>query len=183
MLVRCQKCDGEARSQVADSYEVPKEKLGIKNVLIVGGVVSRSVCPTCGEVGITIPDLPGLIAAVAVARVRTQWRLEGDEIRFLRKACELTAKELAELLQVTAETVSRWENGKAPIGPSTEKLLRIHVGLALKERAPGVQFDQNEIVRLKITAVYETTAVPKMVFRRLPMVNKAQAEEVWLKAA
>ena len=183
MLARCRKCERDTRLQVADSYEVPKEKLGIRNVVIVGGAVSRQMCPNCGEVGVSIPDLPGLIAAAAVARVKMPWRLEADEIRFLRKACQLTAKDLADLLQVTPETVSRWENGKAPVGPSNEKLLRIHVGLTLADSAPGVPFDQNEIIRLRIMAVYEPNSLPKLVFSRIPMLKKQQTEEVWLKAA
>jgi len=35
--------------------------------------------------------------------------LSGEAFRFMRKAAGLRAKELAELLDVTPETISRWE--------------------------------------------------------------------------
>ena len=38
--------------------------------------------------------------------------------------------ELAEHLGVTRETVSRWEQGSAPIGATTDRLLRATVALA-----------------------------------------------------
>ena len=188
MSVRCRKCDGEARLVDADSFELPQEKLGIKGIVIVGGVVKHHICDNCGDVGLTIPDLPGLIAAAAVARVRMPWKLNAKEVRFLRKALGLSAKELADKLEVTPETVSRWENGKAPIGPSNEKLLRMNVGLGLASRAPGVNFDQNQIAEMKIQAAYEPDSLPKLVFRRIPVLIKAKddgakEEEVWLKAA
>ena len=39
----------------------------------------------------------------------------GEVMRFMRKAAGLRALELAELLGVTPETVSRWETGKQPL--------------------------------------------------------------------
>jgi putative zinc finger/helix-turn-helix YgiT family protein len=187
MEQRCRKCEQVTRLVDADMYEVPKEKLGIRNVVVVGGAVKRHVCGNCGEVGVMIPDLPGLIAATAVARAKMPWKLAPEEIRFLRKAMELNAKDLAELLEVTPESVSRWENGKAVIGPSNEKLLRINVGLRLSERAPGVNFDQNEVANMKIQAAFVAETLPKLMFKRIQGINmakqKPKEEEVWLKAA
>src|SRR5262249_39052988 len=37
---------------------------------------------------------------------------EGEEVRFLRRQLDLRAADLAELLDVTPETVSHWETGK-----------------------------------------------------------------------
>ena len=39
----------------------------------------------------------------------------GEGFRFLRRSLELRAIELAALLHVTAETVSRWENDQRPV--------------------------------------------------------------------
>jgi transcriptional regulator with XRE-family HTH domain len=39
----------------------------------------------------------------------------GEAFRFMRKVLGIPAIELAELLDVAPETVSRWENGKLPI--------------------------------------------------------------------
>ena len=101
----------------------------------------------------TIPDLEGLIAAVAVTRVIHDLKLNGGEIRFLRKAVAMTARTLADRLEVTPETVSRWENGKDPIGPTSEKLLRLIVGDELSQKAPAIDFDSAEIVRMRIQSV------------------------------
>jgi len=68
--------------------------------------------------------MQGLIYAAAVSRVMNEQKLKGRDIRFLRKALDLPSKELADRLEVAQETMSRWENDKAPIGPENEKLLR-----------------------------------------------------------
>jgi DNA-binding transcriptional regulator YiaG len=52
----------------------------------------------------------GIARALAERGVAT-----GESFRFLRKTLGLAAKTLAELLDVNAETVSRWETGKTSI--------------------------------------------------------------------
>lgn len=51
--------------------------------------------------------------------------LGGPEIRFLRKQMGLSSTLLANLMGVTLTTVSRWENGDAPIGSGGDRLLRL----------------------------------------------------------
>ncbi|MBX3232945.1 MAG: helix-turn-helix domain-containing protein [Labilithrix sp.] len=56
---------------------------------------------------------------------------DGETFRFLRKAIGLAAATLAELLGVSAETISRWENGQRAVdGPAW-----ITVGTLVLERA------------------------------------------------
>jgi transcriptional regulator with XRE-family HTH domain len=50
--------------------------------------------------------------------------LAGEEIRFFRKKMRFKAIDLAVLLGVHKVTVSRWENNKEKIGPSSDRLLR-----------------------------------------------------------
>ena len=45
-----------------------------------------------------IPDVEGLIAAAAVTRVKNPLKLNGEEIRFLRRALDCKAKDLAVVL-------------------------------------------------------------------------------------
>jgi transcriptional regulator with XRE-family HTH domain len=59
--------------------------------------------------------------------VRQISRLTKDEIRFLRKYLGYSGVDFAKVIGVAAETISRWENGKEKIGPSTEKLIRMLV--------------------------------------------------------
>ena len=61
-----------------------------------------------------------------------------------------TAKELAENIEVRAESVSRWENDKDLMSPSNEKLLRLIVGEMLAEVAPALDFEAGKIVRMRI---------------------------------
>ncbi|MGZ5967372.1 MAG: type II TA system antitoxin MqsA family protein [Polyangiales bacterium] len=68
-------------------------------------------CEACGE---SISDGRWLHAfELEIARtIATDGPSTGDGFRFMRKAIGLQASELAELLDVTRETVSRWENEK-----------------------------------------------------------------------
>lgn len=92
------------------------------------GVLVRDVevetCPTCGE-GYTLPRIAELHRLLALALASKRGRLTGPEVRFIRGVLGLRGKELARRMGVTPVTVSRWENGKEPLGPTTERLLRL----------------------------------------------------------
>lgn len=57
-------------------------------------------------------------AAVARALVAAG-AADGDTLKWLRKTAGLRAADLADLLGVTAKTVSRWETGETPIDRAT----------------------------------------------------------------
>lgn len=135
-------------------YQARKVLMGGMHVELID-VVQALVCGKCGEVLRTdIPDMPGLVAAVSVARAKEPLKLNGQEIRFLRKAIGLTAKELAGDLDVSEETVSRWENGHLAIGNSVERILRWKVSKALSDKAPAIEWDDDEILtRMEIVPV------------------------------
>ena len=142
----CGKCGGELRMQPIPRYQARTELMGGMHVELID-VVQALVCKKCGTVLRTdIPDMPGLVAAVAVSRAKEPIKLSGQEIRFLRKAVGLTAKELASDLDVSEETVSRWENGHLAIGNSVERILRWKVCKALQDKAPAIEWDDNEIL-------------------------------------
>ncbi len=48
----------------------------------------------------------------------------GEAVRFMRKVIGVSAKEWADLLGVTPETVSRWENDQRAIDPTALRMLR-----------------------------------------------------------
>lgn len=75
----------------------------------------------------TIPDPDGLLRVVALARVLHARKLSGEDIRFLRKAVGVKQKELAQAIEIKAEHLSKVEAGTVPLGPGSEKLLRIFV--------------------------------------------------------
>lgn len=128
-----------------------KTDIGIK--VSLKDAVRKNTCTECGEVSYTIPSPKGLIAAAAIYRSMIDWKLSGKEIRFLRKAIELSAKEMSDRLQVSPETISRWENDKLPINPASEKLLRVMACAQLAKRAPLISCDLEEITSMQIKAI------------------------------
>jgi len=141
---------GSVQRAVVEAYE--EKLMGIP--LILFNAIEQEKCEGCGDVlKTTIPDFEGLVSAVAVTRIKHALKLDGTEIKFLRKALGVTAKKLAGDLEVTPETFSRWENGKDPIGPTSEKLLRTFVGDELSINAPAIYYDPKEIRELRILPV------------------------------
>ena len=62
------------------------------------------------------------IAAVAI--LQKPYRLQGEELRFLRKHIDLSQEEFAKLLHVDKTTLSKWENNEDPIGVQSDLLAR-----------------------------------------------------------
>lgn len=75
---------------------------------------------------IIIPDPEGLVRAVAQARVLHEHKLNAADLKFLRLALGLKSKELADVISVTPEHVSRLEAGDKVLSPQSEKLVRIY---------------------------------------------------------
>jgi DNA-binding XRE family transcriptional regulator len=67
-------------------------------------------CGACGESLLNGPDL-GRAELLASAEAIARGLRDGPTLKFVRKALGLRAAELGELLDVSAETLSRWENG------------------------------------------------------------------------
>ncbi len=72
------------------------------------------VCPNCGERYVSGATLERFEGAVAGALARGG-AAEPAAFRFLRKTLGMKAAALADLVETTPETISRWENGKQPI--------------------------------------------------------------------
>lgn len=65
-----------------------------------------------GSPGITSEELARLERRAAITVLATVEELTGSELKFARKALDLSQAELARQLGVTTETVCRWETGK-----------------------------------------------------------------------
>ncbi len=85
-------------------------------------VVPAQVCPHCGEGLVSHADLGRFEAAVVRALVGSGAH-DGATIKWMRKVAGLRAADLAELLGVSAKTVSRWETGETPIDRATLHIL------------------------------------------------------------
>lgn len=148
MATKCKECGWQLYKE-SPLPEFHDDKMGI--AIVVKNAIQQKVCTNCGAVlGHTIPNLDGLVAAVAITRIKMPDSLVGSELRFLRKALGWKAKELAEKLRMTPETVSRWENSPHPIDGKVEPLVRLYVFNLLKHRAPKIPCTAQEIVDLKV---------------------------------
>jgi transcriptional regulator with XRE-family HTH domain len=68
-----------------------------------------------------------LMHLAAVAILQKPYRLQGEELRFLRKHVDLGQEEFAKLLRVDKTTLSKWENNEDPIGVQSDLLARAMV--------------------------------------------------------
>ncbi|HEV3191581.1 MAG TPA: type II toxin-antitoxin system MqsA family antitoxin [Polyangiaceae bacterium] len=82
-------------------------------------------CPKCGEVVLRFQDSKRLGEdAIAIYR-KKHGLLSADEIRSIRERFNLTQAELALLLRLGANTVSRWESGRNVQTAAMDILLRM----------------------------------------------------------
>lgn len=82
-------------------------------------------CSKCDEVVLRFSDSRRLQEdAIAVYR-KKHGLLSADEIRHIRERFQLTQKELARLLHLGANTISRWESGRNVQTEAMEMLLRL----------------------------------------------------------
>jgi len=81
--------------------------------------------------GIGMRDITGFHRAVTVAIAASPNLLHGAEIKFMRTVIGLSATQFAAQLHVDLATLSRWENDKKPISEQSERLLKLHMLLAL----------------------------------------------------
>jgi len=80
--------------------------------------VPAEVCPHCEE-SLVRGDVLGRFERAVVAAVVAAGGQGGETVRLLRGALGVRATDLADLLGVTPETISRWENGKHTIDRAT----------------------------------------------------------------
>lgn len=82
-------------------------------------------CGNCGEVILRFEDSRRLgMDAIAICR-RKYGLLSGEEIRALRKRFAMTQAELAHLLRLGSNTISRWESGRNVQTAAMDVLLRL----------------------------------------------------------
>ncbi len=109
--------------------------------------VPALVCISCGESYIEGPVLERFDLAVAAALLPSG-ETYGSVLKFARKALGLRATDLAELLGVAPESVSRWENDAR----SPDHAVLVLLSLLVSEAQLGVTSvrDQLEALQTKI---------------------------------
>jgi DNA-binding transcriptional regulator YiaG len=118
--------------RVVDQFEATD--LGAPFKVILKNCVKVASDAETGElISYTIPDPDGLLRVVTLSRVLHPRKLSGADIRFLRKAVGIKQKDLARAIELSPEHLSKVEAGSLPIGPSSEKLLRIFLAKTAHE--------------------------------------------------
>jgi putative zinc finger/helix-turn-helix YgiT family protein len=109
---------------------------GISNLYLQGVEVAE--CLQCGESEVIIPRIEKLHRAIALSLANSPARLTGEQLRFLRKLLGLSGEQLGRYLHTDKTKISKWESGEDPIGPSTDRLIRLLVAALDNELRPGV---------------------------------------------
>jgi transcriptional regulator with XRE-family HTH domain len=131
--------------------EYEEDGLGLPYSVVLVDAAEEEIDEETGtRIGISIPDLEGLIATLAVARSFVPVQLDGAEVRFLRRALGKSAKELAGDLGVDAATFSRWENGRAAVGEWADKQLRMFIALTFPEQVSELGFESTDIIEFRV---------------------------------
>ncbi len=170
----CKQCGGMTRRLSMGQFET--DRMGIPLVLVES--VDQETCDSCGARAHIIPDMAGLVAAVAMSLVLAPYKLNGREIRFLRKAAGWSSKELADRLDVAAESITRWEKGQA-VGDSMERVLRMKLGGELHPRAPAIDYDPEDVLNMKIQPMRPANLEPRRFRRVLVKIPKQPMEPLW----
>lgn len=114
--------------QIVPEYHATE--LGAPFDVVLLGSVKQMVDDKTGEVEqVIIPNLRGLIKCIAITRILVPRKLSGTEIKFVRKAFKLSAKRVAEMVDISPEHLSRCEANERLLSPSAEKCLRVSVFL------------------------------------------------------
>lgn len=82
-------------------------------------------CRKCGEVVLRLDESRGLRKRALEIYREKYGLLAGEEIRRLRERLNLTQGQLAELLRLGVNTISRWESGRNVQTAAMDVLLRL----------------------------------------------------------
>ena len=91
----------------------------------------------------------------------------------MRRVLDMTQAEFAKAMDLTAETVSRWENDHRGVGGACEKLTRHNVCALLSKCAPGRPYDPADITRMELVEPPKDLALPPIVMVRVRVSNAA----------
>lgn len=123
MSKQCRACGKSEMTSRQENYLYRES--GLPNVVLVGIEVRR--CPECGHHELVLPRVTELMRTIAHAVILKRTRLSAAEVRYLRKYLGWSGADFARHVGVDPSTVSNWENDKEPIGPSSDRLLRLMV--------------------------------------------------------
>jgi putative transcriptional regulator len=156
--MKCSMCGAKMDSTTETNFHYTMS--GLSKVYLNGVKIHRCSDKECGEDEVDIPNLVELHNLLAEITAKQENKLVPEEIRFLRTHLGYSGVDFARKVGVDAATVSRWENGKAPMGETAERLLRIMI---LAKAAPIQDYELMDIMAQKdsLTAKKRTLKLSK----------------------
>jgi DNA-binding transcriptional regulator YiaG len=123
--MKCDVCNmtmKEGKATQARPYRY--QMSGLDNLFLVG--IDTFTCPRCRTTVPVIPKLGVLHAKIAEQLAEKPAPLTGKEGRFLRKHAGISSQKFARLVGLSAEHLSRFENGKQEtLAPPADRFLRL----------------------------------------------------------
>lgn len=139
------RCDACGEQMISGRENHSYKECGLPFVTLQDVEIRR--CPRCGEFEVVIPRMEELHRVLASAVATKTSRLMPPEIKFLRKHLGWSGADFAKHIGVSAETVSRWENGREAMGPVADRTLRLMVLYV----APKRDYSLDTLTELKDT--------------------------------
>jgi putative zinc finger/helix-turn-helix YgiT family protein len=115
----CSNC-GALATVVRGDYEFGES--GLDYVVLNNIELFR--CGNCGNVDPIIRNSKRLMERLLVGVASKSGRLEGQDVRFIRKQLKMTQESLGRLIHTDKTTISKWENNADPIGEQSDLLIR-----------------------------------------------------------
>jgi len=106
-----------------------------------------------GTLGMPSTELGRLELQAAIVVLSEADTINGEELRFARKAMGLRQPDLAALLDVATETVSRWETGTEPIRRQTQLAVLLYLEHTAHRGEPAPLMARNDTVHAGVRIV------------------------------
>jgi DNA-binding XRE family transcriptional regulator len=106
-----------------------------------------------GTLGMPSTELGRLELQAAIAVLSEAESIHGEELRFARKAMGLRQPDLAALLDVAAETVSRWETGTESIRRQTQLAVLLYLEHTARYGEPVPLVAKNDNIRSPVRII------------------------------
>lgn len=110
----CVRCGNQEFRKVAERLSAGFPDSGVTASVAVAG----SQCTRCREIHVP-PSLVREFELAVACELADHGVRTGEAVRHMRKVLGLRAADMARLLDVTPETISHWETGKARISRAT----------------------------------------------------------------
>jgi DNA-binding XRE family transcriptional regulator len=126
--------------------------LSVGRYQVVGTYEAVSI-DDAGTLGMPSTELGRLELQAAIAVLSEAESINGEELRFARKAMGLRQPDLAALLDVATETVSRWETGGEPIRRQTQLSVLLYLEHTARHGEPVPLVGKNDSIRAPVRIV------------------------------